>query len=126
MQQRVSLAIVGGRELTDQSLFDGMLDAFIATYGQPDTVVTGGGSGADRMAKKWAEAHSVQMLIIKPQWRSLEDGMYDKAAGIKRNTNIVNACTHMLAFPSKKGKGAEHSIHKARQQGKPVFQIWVY
>ena len=120
----VALAIVGWRGMNEkdhQHLFNETLDKFVVTYGLPAVVVSGGATGADTMGEKWATARGIPTQIFKPKWRNA--GVYDAGAGIKRNTDIVNACTHMIAFPSDKGKGTQDSIRKAKKQDKIVIEI---
>jgi hypothetical protein len=121
MKGQLCLAIVGWRGMTNQELFDATMEQFVADYGLPDVVVSGGATGADTMGEKWAKDHNIPTQIYKPVWRN--KGVYDKSAGIKRNTDIVNACTHMVAFPSDKGKGTQDSIQKAKKEGKIVIEI---
>lgn len=42
-----------------------------------------------------------------------------------RNTDIVNECTHMIAFPSVNGKGTQDSIGKAKENDK-VIEVFEY
>ena len=110
------VAIVGGRDFANQLLFDETLERFVVDYGMPSVVISGGAKGADTMAEKWAKKMKISMLIIKPTWRD-DHGKYDKAAGIKRNTQIIAQSTHVIAFPTG-GKGTEDSIKKAKKMNK--------
>lgn len=121
----VKLAIVGWRGMNEKEhkpLFDDIVAKFIATYGLPVLVVSGGATGADTMGAKWAASHGISIQILKPKWQN-DNGVYNKGAGVKRNTDIVNACTHMIAFPSKKGTGTQDSIRKANQKDKIVIEV---
>ncbi len=102
------LAIVGYRKFTDWKIFKDTLKEYVVRYGMPSRVVSGGALGADAMAEKWAKRHGIPLMILKPDWKK-----YGKAAGILRNTDIVDACTHVVAFPSPKGKGTQDFIRKA-------------
>jgi len=51
--------------------------------------------------------------------------MYGKKAGPMRNKDIIENATHVLAFPSKKGKGTQHSIKLAEDYQKPIEIFWV-
>lgn len=115
----IILAIVGARTFSDQTLLNEKLQEFIVQYGMPTKVVSGGARGADQMGERWAKKHGIETLILCPQWRV--DGKYNPRAGLDRNTDIVNACTHMVAFPSEKGRGTQDSIRKAKRLGKPVL-----
>ena len=122
---QVVLAIVGWRGMNEKEhkdIFNETVEKFISQYGMPTMVVSGGARGADTMGENWAKSHDIPTLILKPQWRNA-NGIYDKSAGIRRNTDIVDACTHMIAFPSDEGKGTQDSIRKAKQRGKIVIEI---
>ena len=113
----MKLAIVGSRNFVDQALLDKTVDEYLEKQGVlPDLVVSGGARGADTLAENWARKHKIPLIIFKPDWKTK-----GKAAGILRNTDIVNECTHMVAFPSDGGKGTQDSIRKAVAQGKIVF-----
>lgn len=111
------LAIVGARTFKDKQLLDETLKEFILEYGMPQKVVSGGARGADQMGETWAKQHKVETLILKPKWKDA-NGKYNPRAGLDRNTDIVHACTHMIAFPSHGGTGTQDSIRKAKELGK--------
>jgi hypothetical protein len=117
----MKLAIVGSRDFRDQALLDQTVDDFLIKQGcMPVLVVSGGARGADTLAEHWARKHKILLKIFKPDWKAK-----GKAAGILRNTDIVNECTHMIAFPSDAGRGTQDSIKKALAQGKEVMTIWI-
>ncbi|MBX9636012.1 MAG: DUF2493 domain-containing protein [Nitrosomonas sp.] len=116
----MKLAIVGSRNFTNQKELDDIVDAFVLKHGMlPELVVSGGAKGADTLAHAWARKHNVSIKIFKPDWKTK-----GKAAGVLRNTDIVNECTHMIAFPSKDGKGTQDSIKKAQAKGIPIEIHW--
>lgn len=117
-RMEIKLAIVGSRNFTDNSVFNTLVDTWIKEHGTPSLIISGGALGVDNLAKQYAIAHNIPKLIIHPQWIK-----YGKAAGPMRNTEIVNAATHILAFPSHQGKGTQDTISKA--QGKHVVIHWV-
>ena len=106
--------------MTDPALFCQAMDDWIEEHGKPDVIVSGGARGADTLAEQWAQRNSVPCQVFKPDWKR-----HGKAAGILRNTDIVNNCTHMLAFPSRRGKGTQDSIKKARRAEKDVHVTWI-
>lgn len=111
-REAYKLAIVGSRTFTDKNLFNSTLEKYIIDHGLPTTIVSGGAAGADTLAERWAVAHGIATEIYKPDWKK-----HGKAAGVLRNTDIVANCTHMIAFPSKRGKGTQDSIKKAIARG---------
>lgn len=118
---RVILAIIGARTMNDQKLFDEKMEDWVTEYGEPDEIVSGGAIGADTMAEKYAAKHSIDLTVFKPD--------YDKYAGkyapIVRNTQIIEHCTHVLAFPSHYGRGTQDSLRKARRFKRKTRVHWI-
>lgn len=112
------LAIVGSRRLRDSARFNAVVDDWILTNGMPDGIVTGCASGADELARKYAADRQIECAVKKAHWKS-----QGRAAGPIRNTQIVAACTHLLALPDEASKGTHDSIAKARSAGKHVTVI---
>jgi predicted Rossmann fold nucleotide-binding protein DprA/Smf involved in DNA uptake len=104
----IVLAIVGSRILNSAehgAVVDVALSAFVAKHGMPTRVVSGGARGADAMGAQWARNNGIEL------------------AGLKRNSDIVNACTHVVAFPSTHhGTGTQDSIRKAKAAKKVVYE----
>ena len=116
----ITLAIVGSRLLSDAELFDNGIRKAIEIWGEPHEVVSGGARGADTMAAQWARHNGIKIREFRPDWQK-----HGKAAGIIRNKNIIGAATHVLAFPSKSGKGTQNSIKLAKDRGKPLIVYWI-
>lgn len=51
--ESIVLAIVGSRFMTDESLLEETLKRFVADYGMPKRIVSGGAKGADTLGEKW-------------------------------------------------------------------------
>ena len=119
------LAIVGSRNFTDRKLFESTIKDFILEHGRPKRIVSGGAPGADRMGEDWGHRNHLPVTSYRPQWKDPKTGKVDRGAGLKRNSDIVRECTHMIAFPSKKGRGTQDSILKAEAAGKMVIVVWI-
>jgi hypothetical protein len=119
---QIVLAIIGARTFSSQSTFDAAMDAWIEQYGMPDRVVSGGAKGADTYGEQWARANDIPAEILRPDWRP--GGVYDPRAALNRNTDIIRACTHVLAFPSTSGSGTQDALRKAEELGKPAEVHW--
>jgi len=117
----IILAIVGSRTFEDYPRLCLVLEAFIDKYGKPVSIVSGGAKGADKLAEVWARAKNLKILVLRPKWKKV-GGVYDPDAGYARNSDIVAACTHMVAFPSPNGSGTQDSIAKAKAAGKVVLE----
>lgn len=105
----MNLAIVGSRNFCDYAVFCNVVNTWIETNGVPQTVVSGAARGADTLAARYAREHNIELIEHRANWRE-----HGKAAGPLRNTQIVESATHMLAFPSRTGRGTQDSIRKAR------------
>jgi hypothetical protein len=116
----MKLAIVGSRHFTDTNRFDKWIKESVDLWGTPEEVVSGGARGADTLGEKWAQTNDIPTTIYKPDWIR-----YGKRAGIIRNVDIITRATHVVAFPSKTGKGTQHSISLAEEQGKKLLVYWI-
>lgn len=112
MSQKIILAIVGSRHFSDYSVLTSKITEWLAEWDidfkDIDEIVSGGASGVDKLAERFAAEHDKQIKIFYPDWNT-----WGPAAGPIRNTQIINYCTHLVAFPSKTGKGTQDSIGKA-------------
>lgn len=105
---RMNLAIVGSRDYTNYHEFSKITSNFIKKYGKPDIIISGGAKGADSLAKEYAKQHNIPIKEFLPDWSK---GL---SAGPIRNSLIINNSTHVIAFPSRKGKGTQDSIKKTK------------
>ena len=106
------LAIVGSRAYVDKTAFEETVEQWIEENGLPQCIVTGDASGADAMAREYAGAHSIKLVVHRAEW-----SRYGRAAGPIRNNSIVKGCTAMIAFLAADGAGTRDSIAKAKAAG---------
>ena len=121
---KMHLAIVGSRNYKDYSDCVDKINKTLLEWNidikNIDSCVSGGAQGADTLAERWAKENNIRPDIKRPDWNA-----HGKAAGIIRNTDIVNACTHIIAFPSKSGRGTQDSIRKALKLKKVVKEFYI-
>jgi len=113
MTQR--LAIVGSRTMSDERFFNNIVNQWVRENGTPECIVTGCARGADALARKYADAHKIPLVVKRADWQK-----HGKAAGPKRNSQIVADCTAMIAFVGFKSVGTLDSLRKARAANKSV------
>lgn len=84
-----------------------------------DYVVSGGATGADWWAEKFATAMRIGRSIHIPDWRK-----YGTSAGPRRNSLIVDESEVLFAFftDKTKSRGTLDSITKAHKKGIPVYE----
>lgn len=109
------LAIVGSRTYDDVRTFQSLVDDWICKHGRPATIISGGARGVDTLASLYARENSIPLRVFQADWKT-----HGRAAGPLRNQQIVDVCTHVLAFPSEKGRGTQDTIRRARASGREV------
>jgi len=109
------LAIVGGRDFSDQALFNKTM--LMWEESGVTEVVSGGARGADSMAESWARYHNIPIKVFLPE--------YDKYPGhlapLMRNSQIVKYADQGIAFPG--ANGTRDTINKFKAAGKPCVIV---
>lgn len=114
--QPVRLLVCGGREYDRWVVVCATLDRYLR---YPDLcIIHGNASGADWLARTWAVYRGVPHHPFPAQW-----GLYGKAAGFRRNTEMLSLGrpTEIIAFPG--GKGTADMVRQARSRGFLVTEI---
>lgn len=114
----MKLAIVGSRDFNDYELLKKTLEPI---KDKVSLVVSGGAKGADSLGERWAKENNIPTQIFYPDWNK-----YKKAAGFKRNVEIVDNCDAVVAFQINDSKGTQHTINISKEKGKKVKVIQLY
>jgi len=115
---KMKLAIVGSRKFNDYEFFKVAVYRYLNSV-KPEIIISGGATGVDSLAEKWAGENNVEFLVFPADWK------LGRSAGPIRNTLIVNNCTHLLAFPDADSVGTWDSVRKAELANKKVTVIKV-
>ena len=107
----MKLLIAGSRSITDFNL-DGHVPSDV------DLIISGGAKGMDMLAEQYADAHGIEKLIVRPQYEK-----YGRAAPIKRNEEMVDACDAVLAIWDGESKGTKYTLNYARKKGKIIIEV---
>lgn len=129
MRPYIALLVSGWRGMTAdgkaasgasyQAVFDVAITDFILVHGVPNVVLTGGARGADALAETWAKRNALPLEVRKADWKT-----HGEAAGPLRNTELVAACTHVLAFPhATKSRGTRDAMRKATAAGRQMVVV---
>jgi hypothetical protein len=107
--------IAGSRSIRDYEL----LEEVVRISGIDVTeVVSGGARGVDTLAIQYATLKELSIHLIKPNWKE-----YGNAAGMIRNTEMVNNAEALIALWDGESKGTQDVIQKATKKG---LKIYVY
>lgn len=105
-EEPVKVLVCGGRNFNNRQVVHRVL-----TKLNPDIVVHGGASGADKLAGEWAEENGKEERIYYAKW-----GLHGKAAGPMRNKEMlekeIEGLNGVIAFPG--GRGTQDMINRAR------------
>lgn len=109
--------VCGGRDFDDWYMLKKTLDPYIPKVIDL-TIIQGGATGADFLAKVWAKYVVVKMQEFKADWK--REG---KLAGIFRNKRMLEEGKPdlVIAFPG--GKGTANMIDQALKAGVKVIEI---
>ena len=117
------LAIVGSRRFSDRKKFERLvtenLPKLLGSETEPLYIVSGEATGIDTLAKNYAIRRGFHYLPFPYEKE------FGRAGGPIRNTKIVAASTHVLAFPDSDSVGTWDTIRKAKTRGLKVLVVKV-
>lgn len=131
----LKIGVVGTRTFKDYQFLSEQLDLIRAFLGD-FLVVSGGATGADTMAVRWANERKLPIPVVFPAYfydLSHPDAVikedrngrkYDAAAGLRRNQEIVDNSDLIVAFWDGKSPGTKDTIGKAQQALKSIYVLW--
>jgi len=114
--------MVGSRTFANRDVVRAAIARVKVRY--PHAVIhTGDADGADQLIREEAATAGVPCISHPAAWRR-SDGSIDRAAGHKRNPDIVNPCAILFAFygPGPKSAGTSGSVRIARRNGISVYE----
>lgn len=112
----IKILVCGGRKFHDKMFVWDWLD-MLSNANNISHVITGGASGADRLADEWAEERVIQPVVCRALWR--QSGT---AAGPIRNRAMASLGPDLcIAFPG--GSGTKSMMAIARAANIRVIEI---
>ncbi len=116
---KIKIAVVGSRTFQDYARLELALDKLILMFpGKEVVIVSGGANGADSLAEQYASIRGYKTEIFEADWTT-----YGKAAGFKRNGQIVEGADFLVAFWNGSSRGTNNVVNKATTAMKPVLVI---
>lgn len=110
------LLVCGGRKYSDKARLEQCLDSFHA-WSNVDILINGGATGADLLAKNWADSRGIHHATVPALWKH-----FDRSAGPKRNSAMLWLRPSVLiAFPG--GNGTASMVKLAKEEKLDVYLI---
>jgi len=105
-------AVVGSRNFHNYAVFCDILNNY-----QFSKIVSGGATGVDSLAARYAQERNIPILEIKPDYGSHPG----RIAPIIRNKEIVNISDCVIVLWDGESPGTRFTLNYAFKSGKPVF-----
>ena len=84
-------------------------------------IISGGATGADALAKRYAQEHLLPYWEMPAKWN--EEG---RAAGPLRNARMANEATYTLVYWDNRSQGTLNMLHNARRQKHKKIYVYLY
>ena len=110
--------IAGSR---DNISYEDVLMAVAAAPWNPSIVVCGMCRGADLLGKRWADENGIEVDPYPAKWKP--NGIFDRAAGHKRNAVMAQNAEALIALWDGKSPGTRGMIGLTERAGLKVF-VW--
>lgn len=104
----MKLLVVGSRSIKN---FD--ISPYVPK--ETGTIVSGGADGVDTIAEKYADAHKLSKIILRPEYH-----LYRRAAPLKRNNGMVEMADKILVIWDGVSRGTKHTIDYAKKLNKNI------
>jgi hypothetical protein len=115
------ILVCGGRDFSDRKTLFDALDRISAQRHPADrlTVIQGGASGADHMARQWAmEQPSVWVINEPADWKT-----HGKAAGPIRNQKMIDEHRPDIVLAFAGGRGTADMVRRAKAAKLHVIEV---
>lgn len=124
----INLVIVGSSRFYDFSVVEEAIEKWTQMEADPDLVITGGASGVDYLAERWAENNNVPHAVFNEEWGVPRNGLEDPGrheASTTLTHRLIDAATHVIAFPSPTSKWTRIVIEMVEERGIPFTVVEV-
>lgn len=114
------VAVTGGRHYSDRPRLRAVLDK-LHNKAPFLLLIEGGASGADELAREWAQDNGIQVATFRANWT-----YWGNAAGPTRNQHMISQglLDMLVVFPG--DRGTKNCAHLAKCAGvKVVYEVCV-
>lgn len=100
----MKLIVAGGRYFNNYALLKQKIEDLTIGY-TIECIICGEARGADSLGRRYAEENNIPILSFPAEWDK-----HGKSAGYRRNAEMADHSTHLIAFWDGKSKGTKHMI----------------
>lgn len=108
----MKVIIAGGRDIED---YDAVLKAVADAKFDIDTVVSGGATGVDTLALRYARENGIFSMVFPANWKG-----YGRRAGPMRNQEMAEHADALIAVWDGESTGTKDMINRMVKANKPV------
>jgi hypothetical protein len=109
---KIRVIIAGGRDFNDYDLLERKCDLLLFNHASMNIeIVSGAAKGADYEGEMYARKKGLKLKKFPADWDK-----YGKSAGYKRNQQMADYATHLIAFWDGTSRGTKNMIDIATQQ----------
>lgn len=113
------VAVGGSRHFCDREVVFSVLDQyFMALENEKPVILSGHSAGVDRLAEEYADLRGYEVQLFLPDWSK-----YGRAAGPKRNLEMVALADGVIAFWDHTSRGTASLIACARKLGRSLLIV---
>ena len=117
----MKIAVVGGRSFNNYSFLKNVLHSTIQEEvvkkdQQVSKIISGGATGTDLLAEKYASEFNLETTIFLPNWKK-----FGKSAGVIRNQDIIQNSDIVVAFWNGISRGTKSSIELSKKYKKKLI-----
>lgn len=108
------LVISGSRNIIDYNVVKLAITEFLKLYPEKiEKIIVGEARGVDGLVHQFCNENNIQYEVHYAEWDK-----FGKSAGMRRNAEMINLCTHLLAIWDGKSVGTKNAIDTATRKKK--------
>ncbi len=110
------VAIIGSRSIEERRIQKEVYE-LICSYVPANCteIISGGASGADKLAELYAEESKLHLTVFRPDYES-----FGKRAPIIRNCEIIDHSQYVIALWDGRSRGTAFTVTECIKKGIPV------
>ncbi|MBR5140816.1 MAG: hypothetical protein IKV16_07155 [Clostridia bacterium] len=107
----MKLMIAGSRSISDIDLSQYIPNGV-------ELIISGGATGVDTLAEKYADEKKISKLILRPRY-----DLYGRLAPLKRNESMIDIADEIIVVWDGVSKGSDYTIKYAKKKNKKLVLI---